>query len=156
MPRNRRSLQRHRVPVVILFLIGLVVTLLLVSLLSSMAVNHVWLDFLFVVLFGFFLSGPTCLIGLIGAEQSDRRTVATATGLLGYISYLGAAMAGFPVTLAVRTFGWISYFLMMIFSSFLSVAFLLPLSKAKSKRSRAYCGEQQNDESLYEIDGTVS
>ncbi|GJQ08872.1 hypothetical protein GpartN1_g663.t1 [Galdieria partita] len=149
-------LEGHRVPVVISFLMGLVVTLLVAFLMSSTAVNHVWLDFLFVVLFGFFLSGPTCLIGLIGAEQSDRRTVATATGLLGYISYLGAAMAGFPVTLAIRRFGWISYFSTMIFSSFLSVAFLLPLSKSKAKRSEACCRGKQNERSLHEIDGTIS
>ncbi|KAK4524301.1 hypothetical protein GAYE_SCF02G2200 [Galdieria yellowstonensis] len=149
-------LEGRRVPVVILFLTGLVFTLLLVSLLSTMAVNHVWLDFLSVVLFGFFLSGPTCLIGLIGAEQSDRRTVATATGLLGYISYLGAAVAGLPVTLAIRRFGWVSYFSTMIISSFLSVAFLLPLSKTSPKNTRACDGDRKEDESFYEVDGSVS
>eukprot|EP00871_Galdieria_phlegrea_P003383 jgi/Galph1/4045/GphlegSOOS_G2646.1 len=141
-------LEGYRVPVVVLFLTGLIVSLVLAILLRTTGMNNVWIDFVTVALFGCCLSGPTCLIGLIGAELSDRRTVATATGLLGNISYLGAAFAGLPVTLAIRRFGWNAYFLSLMFSSFSSLLILLPLWNAKAKQAMPSDDDEENIDKL--------
>jgi len=58
---------------------------------------------------GFFIYGPQMLIGLIGAEVSHPRAVGTGNGLLGWIAYIGAAMAGEPVAHVVKSFGWGAY-----------------------------------------------
>eukprot|EP00871_Galdieria_phlegrea_P005954 jgi/Galph1/846/GphlegSOOS_G5660.1 len=141
-------LEGYRVPVVVLFLTGLIVSLVLAILLRTTGMNNVWIDFVTVALFGCCLSGPTCLIGLIGAELSDRRTVATATGLLGNISYLGAAFAGLPVTLAIRRFGWNAYFFVFDVLFLFFSLILLPLWNAKAKQAMPSDDDEENIDKL--------
>lgn len=76
---------------------------------------------------GFAINGPQMLIGLIGAELCDRRVVATATGVLGCISYLGAAASGFPLSVVTRNAGWPAYFAVLVAAAVLAVACLAPL-----------------------------
>lgn len=94
-----------------------------------------FLDVGIVFALGFFINGPQCLIGLVGAEAVDRRTVATATGILGWVSYLGAAASGFPISLVVKNFGWPAYLLMMGASTLSAGLFLLPLWRLSGKHA---------------------
>lgn len=47
---------------------------------------------------GFAIYGPQMLIGLCGAELVSQRSVGASQGILGLISYGGAAAAGIPLS----------------------------------------------------------
>lgn len=85
---------------------------------------------------GFAINGPQMMIGLIGAEACDRRVVATATGILGWISYLGAAASGFPLSLAIRNGGWPVYFSILIASCFGAIVCLVPLWRLRATQPK--------------------
>lgn len=47
---------------------------------------------------GFCIYGPQMLIGLCGAELVSPKSVGASQGILGLISYMGAAGAGIPLS----------------------------------------------------------
>jgi sugar phosphate permease len=47
---------------------------------------------------GFCIYGPQMLIGLCGAELISPKSVGASQGILGLISYMGAAGAGIPLS----------------------------------------------------------
>jgi sugar phosphate permease len=47
---------------------------------------------------GFAIYGPQMLIGLCGAELVSQKSVGASQGILGLISYMGAAGAGIPLS----------------------------------------------------------
>ena len=53
-------------------------------------------------------------------------------GVLGLISYLGAANAGVPLALVVKHSGWDGYFTAMSAACVIALALLAPLANAKS------------------------
>merc|ERR1712153_107956 len=63
-----------------------------------------------VFMIGFFLYGPQMLIGLCGAEIVGPKSVGASEGFLGWIAYLGAANAGVPLALVVKSYGWDAFF----------------------------------------------
>jgi len=79
-----------------------------------------------VALCGFFIYGPQVLVGLIGAELSHPRAVATSNGLLGWISYTGAACAGEPLAFVVKAFGWGWFYSILAGCTFLPILLLIP------------------------------
>lgn len=81
---------------------------------------------------GFAINGPQMMIGLIGAEACDRRVVATATGVLGWISYMGAAAAGFPLSVVIRKGGWAAYFIMLLVGCVGAILCLMPMWRMKA------------------------
>ena len=50
------------------------------------------------------------LIGLCGAELVGRDSVGASEGFLGWVAYLGAACAGYPLSLLVKRLGWGAFF----------------------------------------------
>ena len=50
------------------------------------------------------------LIGLCGAEIVGRDSVGASEGFLGWIAYMGAAVAGFPLSCLVKQYGWDAFF----------------------------------------------
>ena len=46
------------------------------------------------------------LIGLCGAELVAKSAVGASQGVLGLISYLGAANAGIPLAYVLKNYGW--------------------------------------------------
>lgn len=127
------ALDGRRVAVTIVYLIGLAGSLVLTGLLPQG--SGPLFDMVAIGLLGFFINGPQCLLGLIGAEVSDPRVVATANGVLGWISYAGAAASGLPLSLAIRRHGWSSFFIAMTLSSLCAAVILLPMSALKGKPS---------------------
>lgn len=81
---------------------------------------------------GFGLYGPQMLIGLCGAEVVRPEAVGATQGLLGWISYLGAACAGAPLAYAVQRFGWSMYFTTMTAAALIACALVLPMLRLKS------------------------
>mmetsp|Transcript_12344 Transcript_12344/g.26986 ORF Transcript_12344/g.26986 Transcript_12344/m.26986 type:complete len:162 (+) Transcript_12344:1-486(+) len=118
-------LNGRRILVTLAYFFGLAATLLTVLLTSS--VGSGWIDSGLMFLLGFFINGPQCLIGLVAAEVSDRRAVATTTGFLGLVSYAGAVAAGWPISKLIRVLGWPAYVVAMILACTVATACLLPL-----------------------------
>ncbi len=89
-----------------------------------------------VSLIGFFLFGPQMLIGLAAAELSHKNATGTATGFAGWFAYLGAAIAGYPLGVAIEKFGWQGFFVMIVACGFLATISFLPLWSAGSKKAK--------------------
>lgn len=126
------AMDGRRVAVTVGYLLGLIGALVATWLIPG---GKPFLDFAVISVLGFMINGPQMMIGLIGAEVSDKRVVATATGVLGWISYLGAAASGFPLSLAIRKFGWVGFFAALLGSSILALVCLLPFWKLKAESS---------------------
>lgn len=119
----------RRVLVTILYLIGM-----MSAVASLWALPHTWssLDFVLFAAVGFMINGPQMMIGLIGAEVCDRRVVATATGFLGWISYLGAAASGLPLSVVIGAGGWSAFFAALVISCACAALFLAPLWRLRA------------------------
>jgi len=113
----------YRMRVVVLYMMGLGLSLL--GLMHAPSGNITYLTANLAAV-GFFIYGPQMLIGLIGAEVSHPQAVGTSNGLLGWIAYIGAAMAGEPVAHVVKNFGWSTYIWTMCFSCAVPVLLLVP------------------------------
>lgn len=113
----------RRVMVTMVYLFGLLLSL--AGLWFGPVGGRMW-DLGIVGIMGFMINGPQMIIGLVGAEVSEKRVVATASGVLGWISYLGAAASGFPLSLVIRRFGWQGLFLSLGASTVSSLIFLAP------------------------------
>ena len=87
------------------------------------------LDSLLLFVIGFFIFGPQMLIGMAAAELSHKKAAGTASGFVGWISYLGAAMAGYPLGKMTQELGWVGFFTVLALCGFFSVCLLLPLWK---------------------------
>lgn len=119
-----RLFQARRGPVCVLFAIGIIVSLFL-----FWAVPHGYLvlDWATIFLMGFAVFGPQMLIGMYASEISHKDSAATANGFVGWIAYMGAAVAGYPMGLVIDSMGWSGAFIFLFGCSFLFLMLLLPL-----------------------------
>lgn len=78
------------------------------------------------------LYGPQLLVGLAGAECVAPSCSGTSNGFLGTSAYLGAALAGLPLTFVVRSLGWNVFFGLLIACCVATAGAILPLIKLKS------------------------
>jgi sugar phosphate permease len=118
-----------RIKVVMVYMVGVAVMLLAFRA-SPPGVG--WLQSACVFMIGFFLYGPQMLIGLCGAEIVGRRSVGASEGFLGWIAYLGAANAGVPLSMLVKTFGWDAFFATLVGACGMALLLLGPISNARS------------------------
>ncbi len=118
-----------RGPVNVLFTLGVVVTLFLMRKTPG---GLLIVDFMYVFLIGFFIFGPQMLIGVAAAELSHKKAVGTATGLIGWIAYIGAAVAGGPLGALISKYGWDGYYIILSVCAIAALLFLLPLWKIKT------------------------
>ncbi len=89
------------------------------------------LDCFMVFFIGFAIFGPQMMIGMAAAELSHKNAAATATGFTGWISYLGAAFAGWPMTKIAEVYGWQGFFTALGVCGGVAVILLLPLWSVK-------------------------
>jgi OPA family sugar phosphate sensor protein UhpC-like MFS transporter len=89
-------------------------------------------DAIFLFLFGFFIFGPQLLIGMAAVEFSHKKAAATANGFVSWIAYLGAASAGAPLGVIMRSGGWDSYIITLSVCAIFSILLLLPLWSMKA------------------------
>jgi OPA family sugar phosphate sensor protein UhpC-like MFS transporter len=90
------------------------------------------LDYALMFTIGFLIFGPQMLIGMAAAELSHKKAAGTATGFTGWIAYLGAATAGYPISKIAQVWGWYGFFASLALCGVVSVLLLLPLWKIKS------------------------
>mmetsp|Transcript_32358 Transcript_32358/g.52296 ORF Transcript_32358/g.52296 Transcript_32358/m.52296 type:complete len:525 (+) Transcript_32358:56-1630(+) len=120
----------RRVPVICAFLVGIIASLCAFWALPG---GNRWLDYITIFILGFFVYGPHMLIGLAGTELSHKSAASSAIGFLGLISYIGAGIAGAPLTMLVKNYGWGSFFQSMLVCCVLSMAICIPMWNAKAE-----------------------
>lgn len=98
---------------------------------SGAAVMSHWLAFAFL---GHAIYGPQLLVAVTGAEILPKRSVASANGFLGWLSYMGAIFSGLPLTIAVRQHGWETYFSLLLAATAVAVVLCIPLLRVPSHR----------------------
>lgn len=124
----------RRVLVTMTYMVGVVLSLIVAWLVPG---GSVWASFAAFSVFGFMINGPQMMIGLIGAELCDKRVMATASGMLGWISYLGAAASGFPLSVLVRQMGWPAFFASLIVGSLGAILSLSPMWRLRATSARS-------------------
>ncbi len=98
---------------------------------KASTVSSPMVDALLIGSIGFLLFGPLILIGIAAAEFTHKKAAATATGFIGWISYLGAATAGYPLGRITQTFGWEGFFMALIACAAIMTLLLVPMWNAK-------------------------
>ncbi len=81
---------------------------------------------------GFFIFGPQFLIAMVAAEHSHKNAAGASTGFVGLFAYIGAAVAGFPLSLVIERFHWNGFFgLLLILSVALSLMLIISMQIQK-------------------------
>lgn len=124
----------RRGPISVLFSLGVVFA---VMALYFSPPGQFILDYVLMFVIGVLIFGPQMLIGMAAAELSHKKAAGTATGFTGWIAYLGAATAGYPISKVIEIWGWYGFFSTLAVCGLIAVALLLPLwgvTKSTKKR----------------------
>jgi OPA family sugar phosphate sensor protein UhpC-like MFS transporter len=119
----------RRGPINVLFSLGVIFAL---AGLYMVPAGYLLLDYGLMFVIGFLIFGPQMLIGMAAAELSHKKAAGTATGFTGWIAYLGAAVAGYPISKVAEIWGWYGFFVVLGFCGAISVALLIPLWSIKT------------------------
>lgn len=119
----------RRGPINVLFSLGVIFAIAGLYLVPA---GMIVLDYALMFAIGFLIFGPQMLIGLAAVELSHKKAAATSNGFVGWIAYLGAATAGYPISKIAEVWGWYGFFVALGFCGAISVFLLLPLWKIKS------------------------
>ncbi len=122
-----------RGPVNVIFAIGVFLSIL--AFWYVPAGNPV-LDSILLFLIGFSIFGPQLMIGMAAAELSHKKAAATSTGFVGFIAYIGAACAGYPLGKITQDWGWEGFFWALIICCGISILALLPLWGVKENKRK--------------------
>ncbi|MCT4703933.1 MFS transporter family glucose-6-phosphate receptor UhpC [Enterobacteriaceae bacterium H20N1] len=117
----------QRAPMILLFALGLFIS---VAALWLSPVHHYALLAMCFFAIGFFVFGPQMLIGLAAVECSHKQAAGTVTGFLGLFAYLGAALAGWPLSQVIERYGWSGMFVLLTIAAALIGFLLMPLLMA--------------------------
>lgn len=117
----------QRGPMILLFALGLFVS---VAALWLSPVHHYALLAMCFFAIGFFVFGPQMLIGLAAVECSHKQAAGSVTGFLGLFAYLGAALAGWPLSQVIERYGWSGMFVLLTIAAALIGFLLMPLLMA--------------------------
>ena len=117
----------QRAPMILLFTLGLMVS---VAALWLAPVHHFALLAVCFFTVGFFVFGPQMLIGLAAVECGHKAAAGSITGFLGLFAYLGAALAGWPLSLVIERYGWPGMFSLLSVAAVLMGLLLMPLLMA--------------------------
>ena len=110
----------------------------------GVAGNAPIIDSMLVFLIGLFIFGPQMLIGIAAAELAHKKAAATATGFIGWIAYLGAATAGYPLGRITQDFGWEGFFITLTGCAVIATLLLLPLWNVRSAEQRAFAKQRSS------------
>ncbi len=119
----------RRGPINVLFSLGVVFA---IAAFYMVPAGMIILDYAMMFAVGFLIFGPQMLIGMAAAELSHKKAAGTATGFTGWVAYLGAATAGYPISKVIEVFGWYGFFMTLGVCGVVSVFLLLPLWKVKT------------------------
>jgi OPA family sugar phosphate sensor protein UhpC-like MFS transporter len=101
-------------------------------------------DSALILILGFFIYGPQMMIGMAAAELSHKKAAATASGFCGWVAYLGAAFAGYPLGVIAQKYGWQGFFAALTCCSVIATLLLLPLWRVKSREDTVFKKESGN------------
>ena len=120
----------RRMPVNIIFCIGLIVCLWGLMENFGHGLMHDLIDYVCLSGIGLFTAGPLIFIGgLCAVESSSKKVAAAATGFCGVFGYLGAMISGIGTGYFIDNFGWQSALWFWIISAFLCIIILYPVYK---------------------------
>lgn len=119
-----RLFNARRGPTCTLFAVAIISSLFLFWMVPA---GYTSLDSAAIIFMGFAIFGPQMLIGMCASEISDKKSAATANGFVGWIAYIGAAVAGYPMGLVIDNFGWGGAFAFLFACSLVFFLLLLPL-----------------------------
>lgn len=118
----------RRMPVNILFCVGLIVCLFALMYNSGHTLMSTIVDYVSLSGIGLFTAGPLIFIGgLCAVESSSKKVAAAATGFCGIFGYLGAMISGIGTGWFIDNFGWQSALWFWIISALLCIIILLPI-----------------------------
>ena len=127
-----------RGPVNIIFSFGMILSLYAFWFVPA---GYPYLDAASMYVIGFFTFGPQMLIGMCAAELSHKKAAATSTGFVGCFSYIGAAVAGYPLGRIIQDLGWNVYFLFLLACCFIAFLLLIPMWGVKENRKNALANQ---------------
>lgn len=119
-----RLFKAKRGPVCLLFAAGILGSTLLFWLVPP---GYIYLDWITIFLMGFAVYGPQMLIGVYASELCHKKAAATANGFVGWIAYIGAAVAGYPMGIVIDRAGWTGAFMVLFGCSVILLLLLLPM-----------------------------
>ncbi len=96
-----------------------------------------WVDAALMFVVGFLIYGPQMLIGMAAAEISHKKAAGSATGFIGWVAYLGAAVAGYPLSVITQAWGWQAFFVALGISGLIASFLLVPLWSVKANPKHA-------------------
>jgi len=124
----------HSLRVAILYLIGMSVTVVMIYFVPK---GHGALDAMAFGASGFFIYGAQMIsTGLAPLELVPRKAVASAVGLTGAMSYLGAVLTSTFSGLITDHLGWKGTFVFWLACGILAIGFILPLLKKNPQAKR--------------------
>lgn len=118
----------NRAPMNLIFALGIFAS---VAALWLTPIDHLWFLAGCFFCIGFFVFGPQMMIGMAAAECARKDLAGTATGFVGLFSYLGAALASYPMSLAIEAWGWEGFFCLITAAAAVISLQLLPFIKAQ-------------------------
>lgn len=119
----------RRAPVNALFSLGVIFA---VAALYMSPAGFLVLDYALMFAIGFLIFGPQMLIGMAAVELSHKKAAGTSNGFVGWIAYLGAATAGYPISKIAEVWGWQGFFVALAVCGAVAVSVLVPLWNIKS------------------------
>jgi OPA family sugar phosphate sensor protein UhpC-like MFS transporter len=123
----------RRGPVNVLFATGMLTVMVLFWWVPA---GYHLIDSSLIFSLGFMTFGPQMLIGVAAAEMAHKKAASTANGFVGLISYLGAAMSGYPLGLIIDKLGWGGLFCSLSVCCALATCALLPTWNALSTKKK--------------------
>ncbi len=118
----------RRMPVNILFCVGLIVCLFALMYNSGHSLMSTIIDYVSLSGIGLFTAGPLIFIGgLCAVESASKKVAAAATGFCGIFGYLGAMISGIGTGWFIDNYGWQSALWFWIVSALLCIIILLPV-----------------------------
>ncbi len=118
----------NRAPMNLIFALGIFIS---VAALWLTQLDNVFILSACLFSVGFFIFGPQMMIGMAAAECSHKDLAGTSTGLVGLFGYLGAALAGYPISLIIEQFSWEGFFTVITIVAAAVGLLLLPFMKAQ-------------------------
>lgn len=93
--------------------------------------------YIFSILFfatGFFIFGPQFLIAMAAAENSHKYAAGASTGFVSLFAYIGAAMAGLPLSIIIENYHWNGFYTLLFSLSVILVVLLMIAMQLQSKK----------------------
>jgi OPA family sugar phosphate sensor protein UhpC-like MFS transporter len=125
-----RFFHGNRAPMNLIFALGIFIS---VAALWLMPLNNIFVLSGCLFSIGFFIFGPQMMIGMAAAECSHKDLAGTATGFVGLFGYLGAALAGYPLSLIIEQFQWEGFFIVITFAAATVGMLLIPFLRAQQQ-----------------------